>query len=188
VRLIAGLGNPGKEYRFSRHNLGFMVVDELARARKAGRFWPRFNGRSASVKIGGEEIALLKPYTYMNLSGESVARAMKAFRVDPEGLIVIHDDLDLAPGRLKIAFGGKSGGHKGIESIIARIGSRDFYRIRLGIGKPGSTGDGADYVLGWFEGEERETAEQMINDACAAVETLIRDGLEKAQNRFHKKS
>ena len=186
--MIAGLGNPGKRYRFSRHNLGFLTVDKLAERHQAGRFWPRFAGRAAKVRLGREEVVLLKPYTYMNRSGESVAAALDKYRLQPEQLIVIHDDLDLEPGQLKLGFGLSSAGHNGIESIIERLGSKDFYRVRLGIGKPPAGREGSDYVLEPMSDEERAQLEPMLEKAAAAVETLVAEGLEKARNLFHRKN
>ena len=186
--MIAGLGNPGKKYRFSRHNLGFMAVDRLAQSHQAGMFWPRFEGRAAKVRIGQEEVVLLKPYTYMNLSGESVAQALRKYRLKPEQLIVIHDDLDLEPGQLKLGFGLGSAGHNGIESIIERLGAKDFYRVRLGIGKPQAKEEAVSYVLEAFEEGEREQVEQMIANVAAAAELLVTEGLEKARNLFHRKN
>jgi peptidyl-tRNA hydrolase, PTH1 family len=187
VRLIAGLGNPGKEYKFSRHNFGFMVVDHLAQAHKVRYFWPRFQGRAAKVVIGEEEVTLLKPHTFMNLSGVSVAAAMKKLNLYNEQLIVIHDDLDLPLGAIKIGFGLTSAGHKGLESIIEQLGTKDFHRIRLGIGKPENKDQVMDYVLMPFAKADRDKLDAVIADAGSAVETLVKDGLEKAQNLFNKR-
>lgn len=188
MRLIAGLGNPGKKYQFSRHNLGFMVIDRLGKIHQAKIFWPRFQGRTAKVRIGREDAVLLKPYTYMNLAGESVKPALKKFRLGPENLIVIHDDLDLNLGQIKIGFGLGSAGHNGIESIIEHLGTKDFYRIRLGIGKPSGKEEGINYVLSGFPAEEKEPVEQMIADACQAIQVLITEGVEQAKNLFHRRN
>jgi peptidyl-tRNA hydrolase, PTH1 family len=187
VRLIAGLGNPGKEYRLSRHNFGFMVVDRLAKAYKIRYFWPRYQGRAAKVRIGEEEVMLLKPHTYMNLSGNSVAAAMKRLNLYTEQLVVIHDDLDLELGTIKIGFGLKSAGHKGLESIIEQMKTNDFYRIRLGIGKPENKAQVVDYVLMPFAKQDSDKVQAVIEEACSALEVLIKDGLEKAQNIYNQR-
>lgn len=187
MRIIAGLGNPGKQYQLSRHNFGFMVVDRLAKMQKVSYFWPRFQGRAVKVRVADEELLLLKPHTFMNLSGASVSAAMRKLNLYPEQLIVIHDDLDLPLGAVKIGFGIKSAGHKGLESIIEEIESRDFYRIRLGIGKPENKEEVVDYVLLPFPKADRDRAQAVVEDACQAVEVLIKDGLQKAQNIFNKR-
>lgn len=188
MRLIAGLGNPGKGYRFSRHNLGFMTVDRLSRIHRKRIFLPRSYGRTAEIKIGSEKVVLLKPSAYMNRSGESVLLAMKKFNLKSEDLIVLHDDMDLSLGKLKLGFGLSSAGHKGVESIIEKIGTGKFYRIRLGIGKPAEKEDVVSYVLSSFTDEEMEIVKRMIESACQAVEVLIKEGLEKAMNIFHRKN
>jgi len=188
VRLIAGLGNPGKKYQASRHNLGFMAIDRLADIYQAMVFLPRFHGRIAQVKIAEEEVFLLKPYTSMNSSGISIAQAMNKLKLPPEKLIVIHDDMDLALGKIKIALGAGSAGHKGIASIFWSLHTKDFYRIRLGIGKPAEEEDLVEYVLSDFREEEQEQVDEMLDQACQAVLVLVRDGLEKARNLFHRKS
>ncbi len=187
MRLIAGLGNPGKKYQYSRHNLGFMVIDRLSRIHQAKIFWPRFQGRVAKTRIESEDVALLKPHTFMNLSGESVAQALNKFRLKPDKLIVIHDDLDLAIGQIKITFGGGSAGHNGIESIIDRLGVKEFHRLRLGIGKPPEKDDAVSFVLSEFGPGEMEAVERMMENACQAVRVLISEGPERAQNLFHRK-
>jgi PTH1 family peptidyl-tRNA hydrolase len=185
VRLIAGLGNPGKEYRKSRHNLGFRAVELLARKHHARYFWPRYLGRVSRISIGEEEVLLLKPHTYMNMSGKSVSQALRKLNLYPDQLIVIHDDLDLKLGQLKVGFSLKSAGHKGLESIIQETGSKDFFRIRLGIGRPQDRDDVVAYVLQAFAREEEAQVEKMLDSACEAVEVLVKYGLEKAQNLFN---
>ena len=187
MRIIAGLGNPGKEYRFSRHNFGFMLVDRLARAYKVRYFWPRYQGRAAKIIIGEEEVMLLKPHTFMNLSGVSVAAAMKRLNLYAEQLIVIHDDLDLPLGTIKVGFGLTSAGHNGLESIIEQMKTKDFYRIRLGIGKPENKEEVVDYVLMPFAKQDHDRVQAVIEEACSALEVLLKDGLEKAQNIFNKR-
>jgi len=165
-----------------------MVIDQMAQKHRVRYFWPRYLGRAAKIRISEELVTLLKPHTLMNLSGQSVALAMKRLNLYSDQLIVIHDDLDLALGQLKIGFGLKSAGHKGLESIIQELGTRDFFRIRLGIGKPGEKEDVIDYVLKPFPKKDHELVSSMIETACEAVEVLVKDGLEKAQNIFHKRS
>lgn len=163
-------------------------MDQLAKIREVKLFWPRFQGRTAKVKIADEEVILLKPYTYMNLSGVSVAQALKKFRLTPENLIVVHDDLDLSLGQIKIGFALSSAGHKGVESIIEHLGHKNFYRVRLGIGKPKEEEDLVEYVLSDFAPSELAQVERMIEEACKAIEVLLSQGLEKAQNLFHRRN
>jgi len=164
-----------------------MVIERLARAHKAGYFWSRYSGKAAKIKFGPEEVLLLKPQTYMNRSGRSVAAGLKKMNIYPDQLIVIHDDLDLALGQIKVGFGMKSAGHKGLESIIQETGTKDFFRVRLGIGKPAGEQDAVEYVLAPFAGEEWKEADRMIDQACEAVEMLVTEGLEKTQNVFNKR-
>ena len=182
--LVAGLGNPGREYQRTRHNVGWLVVDELAN-RLDGRWREKFSGRLAEVRLDGLRLALLKPETFMNDSGRSVAAAARFFKVEPESLLVVHDDVDLEPGRLQARLGGGLAGHNGLRSIAAALGTQDFLRLRIGIGRPGR-GDRrpvADYVLSEFEPEIDVDA--LVSRAADAVETVARDGLEPAQQRFN---
>jgi peptidyl-tRNA hydrolase, PTH1 family len=140
--LVAGLGNPGRQYERTRHNVGWLVVDDLAR-RHGGAFRGKFSGQLAEVRLDGTRLALLKPETYMNLSGRSVAAAARFFKVGPDALVVVHDDVDLEPARLQVRAGGGLAGHNGLRSIAAELGSRDFLRLRIGVGRPGRGGGGA---------------------------------------------
>jgi PTH1 family peptidyl-tRNA hydrolase len=182
--LVAGLGNPGRGYERTRHNIGFLVADELAR-RQNGSFRSKFNGQLSEVRLDGLRVALLKPETYMNVSGKSVAAARKFFKVDPVDLLVVHDDVDLEPGRLQARLGGGLAGHNGLRSIAAALGTQDFLRLRIGVGRPerGDPRPVADYVLSEFEPEVDVDA--LVSRAADAVETLARDGLEDAQQRFN---
>jgi peptidyl-tRNA hydrolase, PTH1 family len=164
-----------------------MVVDRLAADHRAKYFWPRFSGRAVRITLGPEEVTLLKPHTFMNNSGVSVAAAMKKLNLYSDQLIVVHDDLDLPLGRLRIGIGLSSGGHKGLQSIIDHLGTKDFIRVRLGIGHPEKQ-DVVDYVLEHFSGEEKAEADKMIEEACRAVETLVAGTLEKAQNIYNKRN
>ena len=182
--LVAGLGNPGREYERNRHNVGWMVVDELAR-RHGGSWRGKFDGRMAEIRIDGHSLALLKPETYMNESGRSVQAALRFFKVAPAALLVVHDDGDLELGRLQVRLGGGLAGHNGLRSIAARLGTPDFLRLRVGVGRPGR-GDRrplADYVLADFE--PHDDAEALVARASDAVETLDAQGLDEAQRRFN---
>jgi peptidyl-tRNA hydrolase, PTH1 family len=182
--LVVGLGNPGREYERTRHNAGWLVVDELAR-RLDGSWRSKFSGQLTEVRVDGAKLALLKPETFMNDSGRSVAAAARFFKVDPESLLIVHDDVDLEPGRLQARTGGGLAGHNGLRSLAQALGSQDFLRLRIGVGRPGR-GDPrsvADYVLAGFGPEE--DVEALVGRAADAVETIARDGLEAAQQRFN---
>lgn len=182
--LVAGLGNPGPEHARDRHNVGWMVVDELAR-RHGGSFRGKFRGRSCDVRMDGTRLVLLKPETYMNESGASIQSAASFYKLPTEQVLVVHDDVDLETGRLQARLGGGLAGHNGLRSIAQRLGSQDFLRVRVGVGRPGR-GDPrpvADYVLSAFAPED--DVETIVSHACDAVEALARDGLEKAQRRFN---
>jgi peptidyl-tRNA hydrolase, PTH1 family len=182
--LVAGLGNPGREYERTRHNAGWMVVDELAR-RHGGSFRGKFSGQLAETRLDDLKLALLKPETYMNVSGRSIGAAGKFFKVDPADVLIVHDDVDLETGRLQAKFGGGLAGHNGLRSIADALGTNDFLRLRIGVGRPGR-GDRrsvADYVLGAFESEVDVDA--LIGRSADAVETMVRDGLEEAQRRYN---
>ncbi len=182
--LVAGLGNPGRQYEQTRHNVGWMVVDELAR-RHGGSFRSKFSGQLAETRVDDLRLALLKPETYMNESGRSLAAAARFFKVDPARLLVVHDDVDLAPGRLQARLGGGLAGHNGLRSISQALGSQDFLRLRIGVGRPGR-GDRrpvADYVLSPFAADE--DADEIVSRSADAVETLAREGLDQAQARYN---
>jgi PTH1 family peptidyl-tRNA hydrolase len=182
--LVAGLGNPGREYERTRHNAGRLVVEELAR-RHGGSFRQKFSGRLAEVRVGDRRLALLAPDTFMNESGRSVAPALRFFKVEPGALLVIHDEVDLEPGRLQLRQGGGLAGHNGLRSIVGDLGTQEFLRLRVGVGRPGR-GDQrpvADYVLARFEDEL--DVEEMLTRAADAVEAVAADGLAAAQARFH---
>ena len=182
--LVAGLGNPGREYARTRHNVGWLVLDELARRRGAS-FRGKFSGQLSETRFDDLRLALLKPETYMNESGRSLGAARKFFKVDPAYLLVVHDDVDLEPGRLQARLGGGLAGHNGLRSIAQALGTNDFLRLRIGVGRPGR-GDRrsvADYVLDDFEPEV--DVEELIGRSADAVETIARDGLEEAQRRYN---
>jgi PTH1 family peptidyl-tRNA hydrolase len=184
--LVAGLGNPGREYSGNRHNIGFMVADELAR-RHVGRFRDKFSGRLAELRLEGKRAALLKPETYMNESGRSIGAALRFFKLAPAKLIVVHDEVDLEPGRLQLRLGGGLAGHNGLRSIAQALGTKDFLRLRVGVGRPGR-GDRrsvADFVLSDFESEV--DLGEIVARAADAVELLAGEGPEAAQARFNER-
>lgn len=182
--LVVGLGNPGREYERTRHNVGWLVVDELAR-RLEGRWREKFSGRLAEVRVDGLRLALLKPETFMNDSGRSVAAAARFFKIEPESLLVVHDDVDLEAGRLQARSGGGLAGHNGLRSLAQALGTQDFLRLRIGVGRPGR-GDPrsvADYVLSPFATEEDVGA--LVSRGADAVEMVAREGVEATQQRFN---
>jgi len=182
--LIAGLGNPGRQYEQTRHNLGWLVVDELAR-RQSGSWRSKFSGMLSETRLGDLRLALLKPETYMNQSGRSVGAAMRFFKVKPESLLVVHDDVDLEAGRLQARRGGGLAGHNGLRSLAQQLGTQDFLRLRIGVGRPGR-GDPrsvSDWVLSGFAPED--DADALISRAADAVEAIALHGLDAAQARFN---
>jgi peptidyl-tRNA hydrolase, PTH1 family len=182
--LVVGLGNPGREHARNRHNVGFMVVDELARRHDAS-FRSKFDGRLAEVRIDGHKVALLKPETYMNDSGRSVQAAVRFFKLEPDAVLVVHDESDLELGRLQARRGGGLAGHNGLRSVAKHLGTPEFLRVRVGVGRPGR-GDRrslADWVLSDFE--PHEDPERIAGAAAEAVELLDAEGLEAAQRRIN---
>jgi PTH1 family peptidyl-tRNA hydrolase len=182
--LVAGLGNPGREYERTRHNAGWLVLDELAR-RYGGSWRSKFSGSLSEVRLGDARVALLKPETYMNESGRSLGAAARFFKVEPEQVLVVHDDVDLETGRLQARAGGGLAGHNGLRSLAQHVGSQDFLRLRIGVGRPGR-GDPrsvADWVLSSFAPEDE--AETLVSRGADAVEAIVGDGLEAAQQRFN---
>jgi PTH1 family peptidyl-tRNA hydrolase len=184
--LVVGLGNPGREYARNRHNAGYLVVDELAR-RHDGSWKAKFNGQLADVRIDGHKVALLKPETYMNDSGRSVKAAMQFFKLEPDTVLVVNDESDLPSGRLQARLGGGFAGHNGLRSVAEHLGTPDFLRLRVGVGRPerGDPRPLADYVLSDFEPHEDPDA--IVARAADAVEALDAEGLEAAQRRFNER-
>lgn len=187
--LVVGLGNPGDRYAATRHNIGHMVVNELAErnserwnVHKAGAAVAEFR-----MGIGGPKIVLAKPATYMNLSGKPIAALLKFFNVGPENLIVIHDELDIEFDMLRVKRGGGEGGHNGLKSTSQALGTKEYLRVRAGIGRPPGRMNAADYVLRPFATAEQENLALHIDSAADAVESLIEHGLTTTQNRFHQK-
>jgi len=189
LRLVVGLGNEGPEYRLTRHNVGFLVVDVLAE-RTGAQFTARGDlGRlawTAKADLGGDEVVLAKPRTLMNGSGLAAAALRRKYPVEPGALIVVYDDADLALGRVRIRPEGGSGGHNGIRSLIEVLGYREFPRVKLGVkGEARAGSDLADYVLARFHPDEREAVDRMVTTAADAVEAVIRDGVEVAQRTYN---
>ena len=184
--VIAGLGNPGSTYADTRHNAGFMALEILSRLShiEVGGF--RFKARTGAGIYRGHELFLLKPRTYMNLSGESVLPCLRTLKLGPESLIVIHDDLDLAEGRVRIKARGGDGGHRGLRSIIEAIGAGDFARVRIGIGRPPSEIDAVDYVLESLAPDEKENLKPALNRAASAALAIALEGVVIAMNRFNR--
>ena len=186
VKLIVGLGNPGPRYANNRHNVGFQCLDRLAQAH--GLAFQRHENKAllARGKIAGVEVILAKPQTYVNLSGQAVERLAWSYQVPLEDILVIYDDMDLPLGRIRLRPGGGAGGHKGVRSIIEHLDSRDFPRLRVGIGRPPGRMDPVDYVLGDFTPEERPVIEEAYERAIAAVECWLREGIVAAMNRYNR--
>lgn len=184
MKLIVGLGNPGKEYEGTRHNCGFMVVDELANKLNTEINQNKFKGLYTKVKYHREDVILLKPQTYMNLSGESVNAVMNFFKIDKEDLLVIYDDLDMPVGKLRLRKTGSAGGHNGIKNIIAHLNSQDFKRIRVGIDRHKYM-NVADYVLSRFSKVESEAIEQGIENAANAVLDYLDNDFNHAMNYYN---
>jgi peptidyl-tRNA hydrolase, PTH1 family len=183
--LVVGLGNPGPKYAETRHNVGFAVVELLA-GRAAAKFRPHKGVADvAEGRLGTTRVVLAKPRSYMNVSGGPVASVLRYYRTPATDLIVVHDDLDLPFGTIRLKRGGGEGGHNGLRSISQSLGTRDYLRARFGIGRPPGRMDPADYVLRRFSGAERTEADLAVDLCADAVEALLADGLEPAQNRFH---
>ncbi|MGL5514302.1 MAG: aminoacyl-tRNA hydrolase [Sporomusa sp.] len=185
MKIVVGLGNPGQEYSYSRHNIGFMAIDKLAEKLAVTTWRERYNAQVAEYR-GSQTMLLVKPQTYMNLSGRSVAPLAAFYKVPPENIIVIYDDLDLPTGQLRLRLKGGSGGHRGIESMLAELGKDDFARIRIGIGRPPAGWEVVNYVLGRFTPEEASVISQAILRTAEAVECILQEGFNKAMNKFNK--
>ena len=193
MKLIVGLGNPGRGYTNNRHNVGFICLNYFAKEQGI-----RFDKKQGRARIGvgevaGSEVMVARPQTYINLSGQSVSLLVKKFNIDLNNLLVIHDDLDLPLGKIRIRYGGGSGGHNGVESIITELGSQDFIRIRVGIGRPSAIGDSAEiseadiitYVLSDFTPEGKQTIIQVIPRVSEAILCLLTEGLVAAMNKYN---
>ena len=185
--LCVSLGNPGPKYELTRHNAGFLVLDELLDKHGITLGKSNYNSQWTKERIYGESCIFQKPLTYMNLSGRAVAPLMNFFKIPPSQLIVLHDEVDLEPGCIRVKKGGGAGGHKGIRSIIQETGQRDFIRIRLGIGRP-LRGDVSSFVLNQFSMDEQKILESLREEGAKIIQSIIKNGVPVTQNRFHRKS
>lgn len=186
VRLIVGLGNPGAKYQQTRHNAGFVFVDELARSKGASlKLESRFHGEVGKLLLEGQEIWLLKPTTFMNLSGKSVAALANFYKIPPEAVLVVHDELDIPPGQLRLKRGGGHGGHNGIRDIAAQLGNAEFLRLRIGIGHPGISHEVSDYVLNKAIPEDRRKVEDAVDEALRCLPQIVGGELDAVMNRLH---
>lgn len=184
--LVVGLGNPGDKYEGTRHNAGFMVIDQLAEGLKIPVQRLKFKALTNTAEIAGHKVLLMKPVTYMNLSGEAVHEAAAFYKIPPERVLVISDEVSLAPGKIRVRRSGSAGGHNGLKNIIAHLGTDQFPRIRLGVGqKPHPDYDMADWVLGRFQGEDKKAVEAAVERAAGAVECLIEKGVDQAMSRYN---
>jgi PTH1 family peptidyl-tRNA hydrolase len=191
MKLICGLGNPGREYERHRHNIGFMVVEALLSRARAELNQEKFQAKVGQGSLGGERILFVEPQTYMNLSGRSLAEAARFYKIAVEDILVIHDELDLPFGRLQLKAGGGTGGHNGLKSSVQSLGADGFIRLRFGIGKPEGPNAKervAGYVLSNFDDGERRQLEEFIGRASDMAETWAREGLATAMNRFNRKA
>lgn len=185
MKLIAGLGNPGPQYANTRHNAGFMLLDRLAYELGAPIRRGAHQGLIGEAQIGGEKVILLKPLTYMNLSGQSVVPALRYYKLGPGDLIVVSDDLDLPLGKLRLRTSGSSGGQRGLQSIIQMLGTQDFARLKCGIGRPPQGVPAADYVLAPFDRNEQPVVAEMVQRGAELLRLAVTEGFEAAMQRFH---
>ena len=184
--LVVGLGNPGEKYENTRHNVGFLTVDELAERARVPVQKLKYRALTNTVELGGARALLMKPVTYMNLSGEAVGQAARFYKIPPERVLVISDDVSLPLGKLRIRKSGSAGGHNGLKNIIQHLGTDQFPRVKIGVGeKPHPDYDMADWVLSRFTGEDLKTITQAVKRAADAVECVVKDGPDKAMNRFN---
>ncbi|WP_295621279.1 aminoacyl-tRNA hydrolase [uncultured Intestinimonas sp.] len=184
--LVVGLGNPGDKYEGTRHNAGFMVIDQLAEGLKIPVQRLKFKALTNTAEIAGHKVLLMKPVTYMNLSGEAVGEAAAFYKVPPERVLVLSDEVSLAPGKIRVRRSGSAGGHNGLKDIIAHLGTDQFPRIRVGVGqKPHPDYDMADWVLGRFQGEDKKAVEAAVERAAGAVACLIEKGVDQAMSRYN---
>lgn len=184
--LVVGLGNPGPKYDWTRHNMGFLVIDELAEREKIPVQKLKFKALTNTAVIGDQSVLLMKPTTYMNLSGGAVGEAARFYKIPSERILVISDDVALPQGKLRIRRSGSAGGHNGLKDIIAHLGGDGFPRIKVGVGgKPHPDSDMADWVLGKFTGQDKKVMEEAIKRAADAVETLLKAGVDQAMSRYN---
>ena len=187
MKLLVGLGNPGPDYARTRHNVGFLVADEVARLTGAGFTLRKFGAEVAEAVAGGERFWIVKPQTYMNHSGEAVGAAMRFWKLEPADLVVVHDDLELDSFRVQVKVGGGHGGHNGLKSVNAHVGSPDYARVRVGVGRPPAQVDPADWVLGRFPRSEDREVLDVVERGAAAARAVVVDGAAKAMNEFNRR-
>ncbi|MDT8383826.1 MAG: aminoacyl-tRNA hydrolase [Gammaproteobacteria bacterium] len=186
VQLIVGLGNPGPKYEQTRHNVGFVFVDQLARSKGAPfKLESKFHGEVCKVSLAGTDVWLLKPTTFMNLSGKSVAALAGFYKIAPESILVVHDELDIPPGQLRLKRGGGHGGHNGLRDMIAQLGNKEFLRLRVGIGHPGHSREVSDYVLGKASPDERIEIEAAVDEALRTLPLILEGEMQAAMNHLH---
>ena len=185
MKLVAGLGNPGEQYRSSRHNVGFMVIDVLGKDLGIDVTACECEALVGHGRIEGEEVILVKPSTYMNRSGLAVKALVERYELSPGSVIIVYDDMDLEPGRIRIRPKGGPGSHNGMKSVIDLLGTGEFPRVRIGIGRPGPLEDPVDYVLGMFTKDELPIIREAVHNAARAVAMIIGEGLDSAMNRFN---
>jgi PTH1 family peptidyl-tRNA hydrolase len=185
MKLVVGLGNPGPEYRDTRHNIGFLVVDELARRWRVDSWREQFEALAVKTRVGDEPVVLAKPLTFMNLSGHAVAGLAGFYKIEPADVLVLTDDVAIPLGRLRARREGGAGGHNGLKSLIQYLGTQAFPRVRIGVGRGDTRRDLADYVLGRFETGERDTVSAAVLRAADATEAFLRDGIERAMSAFN---
>ncbi len=186
IRVIVGLGNPGPKYELTRHNVGFWFVDALAHEFSGNlRYEQKFLGDVAKVSVSGQEIWLLKPHTYMNHSGQSVSALLRFYKIPVEKLLVVHDELDLSPGVMRLKQGGGHGGHNGLRDIVSHLSSKDFQRLRIGIGHPGNSSQVVDYVLGRASKQDQAAIAEGMDNAMALIPQIVTGETQKAMNDLH---
>jgi PTH1 family peptidyl-tRNA hydrolase len=188
MKLVVGLGNPGEEYARTRHNVGFLVADRLAVGARARFTAQKFAAELAEGRLGPERVFIMKPQTYMNASGEAVGAALRFWKLDLGDLVVVHDDLELEPFRVQLKVGGGHGGHNGLKSVNAHVGSPEYARVRLGVGRPPPVMDPADYVLGKFAKGDEALLEEALVRATEAARLAVELGAEKAMNRVNRRA
>lgn len=187
MKIIVGLGNPGKEYENTRHNLGYMVLDKLAESLNIKVNKERLYGLIGDKKIEGEKVLLVKPLTYMNLSGNCVERVLKYYKATPNDLVIIYDDIDIAVGKIRVKPNGNPGTHNGMKDITQKLGTKEFARVRIGSGKPRENQDLAEYVLSNISKEEKELIDKSIENGAKAVLEIINNDIESAMNHYNSK-
>lgn len=188
VQLIVGLGNPGPKYEQTRHNAGFVFVDELARSKGASfKLESKFHGDVCKLSLAGNDVWLLKPNTFMNLSGKAVAALARFYKIPPEAILVVHDELDIPPGQLRLKQGGGHGGHNGLRDMVAQLGSKEFMRLRVGIGHPGESRDVSNYVLGKASPGDWIEIEAAVDEALRTLPKILEGETQAAMNHLHRR-